>query len=340
VHAVAVAGAAAVAVVDARSIVMHTSHSIERRASTMNLIPLCTWLRRLALALALAAPVAASAAPQQTFATPDAAVDALMAAFKADSDAQLLAIFGDEHKDLIVHGDRAADSANRATIFASMQTLRVLRESGPDRRILLIGAEAWPVPIPLVRVGDRWRFASEEGAGEILNRQIGANEHAAIHVLRAFVDAQRVYASRDRNGDGVLQYARKLASTPGKQDGLYWTAQPGEEMSPFGPLIAESAAYLEGHAVGDPYRGYRFRILTRQGKNAPGGAYDYLVNGRLIAGFAMVAYPAEWGKSGVMSFIVNQNGKVYEKNLGKDSTALGAKMTAFDPGPGWKPVAP
>lgn len=319
---------------------MHLSHSIELRATLMNPIPLGTWLRWLALALAMAVSLAASAAPQQTFATPEAAVDALVAALKADSDADLLAIFGDEHKNLVVHGDRAADSANRARILASMQTLRFLRDAGPDRRILLIGAEAWPVPIPLVRVGDRWRFASEEGADEILNRQIGANEHAAIHVLRAFVDAQRVYASRDRDGDGVLQYARRLASTPGKRDGLYWTEQSGEESSPFGPLIAESAAYLKGHAVGDPYRGYRFRILTRQGKNAPGGAYDYLINGRLIAGFAMVAYPAQWGESGVMSFIVNQNGQVYEKDLGKNSAELGAKMTAFDPGAGWKPVAP
>jgi hypothetical protein len=342
VHAVAVAGAAAVAVVDARSIVMHTSHSIERRASTMNLIPLGTWLRRLALALALAVPVAVSAAPQQTFATPDAAVDALMAAFKADSDAQLLAIFGDEYKDLIVHGDRAADSANRATIFASMQTLRVLRESGPDRRVLLIGAEAWPMPIPIVRSGERWRFASELGEDELINRRIGANELNAIFVLRAFVDAQRAYAAVDRDGDGVRQYAQKLASTPGKRDGLYWTADAakGEEMSPFGPLIAESAAYLKGHGQGDPYRGYRFRILTRQGPHAAGGAYNYLINGRLIAGFAMVAYPAEWGETGVMSFIVNHNGKVFEKDLGKDSAALGAKMTAFDPGPGWKMVGP
>ena len=319
---------------------MHSSHSIERRAFTMNLNPLGTWLRRLALALALAGPLAASAAPQQAFATPEAAVDALMAAFKADSDADLLAIFGDDYKDLVVHGDRAADSANRARNYASMQTLRVLRESGPDRRLLLIGAEAWPVPIPIVRVGERWRFASEEGADEVLNRQIGANEHAAMHVLRAFVDAQRVFASRDRDDDGVLQYARKLASTPGKQDGLYWSTKPGEEPSPFGPLIAESAAYLQGHAVGDPYRGYRFRILTRQGAHAPGGAFDYLINGRLIAGFAMVAYPADYGRSGVMSFIVNQNGRVYEKDLGKNSATTAAKMSAFDPGPGWKPVAP
>lgn len=316
-----------------------TSHSIERRASTMNVGP---WLRRLALALVLAVPAVASAAPQRSFATPEAAVEALKAAFKADSDAALLAIFGDEYKDLIVQSDRAAASATRAKVLASMQTLSVLRDSGPDRRVLLIGAEAWPMPIPIVRSGERWRFASEEGADEILNRQIGANEHAAIHVLRAYIDAQRAYASKDRDGDGVLQYARRLGSTPGKHDGLYWDADAakGEEPSPFGPLIAESAAYLKGHAVGDPYRGYRFRILTRQGKNAPGDAYDYLINGRLLAGFALIAYPADYGRSGVMSFIVNQNGRVYEKDLGENSAALVAKMSAFDPGPGWEPVAP
>ena len=141
-------------------------------------------------------------------------------------------------------------------------------------------------------------------------------------MLRAYIDAQRAYAARDRDGDGVLQYAQKLASTPGKQDGLYWPADAakGEEASPFGPLIAESAAYLKGHTAGDPYRGYHFRILTRQGKSAPGGAYSYVINGRMIAGFAMVAYPAEYGESGVMTFIVSHNGKVYEKDLGKDSS--------------------
>ena len=161
-------------------------------------------------------------------------------------------------------------------------------------------------------------------------------------MLRAFVDAQRAFAAVDRDGDGVLQFAQKLASTPGKRDGLYWTADPakGEEMSPFGPLIAESSAYFKGHTAGDPYRGYHFRILTRQGEHAPGGAYNYVINGRMIAGFAMVAFPAEWDKTGVMSFIVNHNGKVYQKDLGKNSTAIGARMTSFDPGPGWKEVAP
>ena len=208
-----------------------------------------------------------------------------------------------------------------------MQTLRVLREPSPDRRVLVIGDEAWPMPIPIVRVGDRWRFATEEGADEIVNRRIGGNERNAIYVLRAYIDAQRAYATRDRDGDDVLQYAQKLASTPGKHDGLYWPADTskGEEASPFGPLVAGSAAYLKGHAAGDPYRGYYFRILTRQGKSAPGGAYSYVINGRMIAGFAMVAYPAEYGNSGVMTFIVNQNGKVYQRDLGKKSTQVGAR---------------
>jgi len=253
----------------------------------------------------------------------------------------MVAIFGDEHKDLIVNSDRAMASATRARILAAMQTLRVLREPSADRRVLVIGDEAWPVPIPIVRVGDRWRFATEQGADEIVNRRIGGNERNALYVLRAYIDAQRAYAARDRDGDGVLQYAQKIASTPGKQDGLYWPADAakGEEASPFGPLIAQGNAYLKGHTAGDPYRGYYFRILTRQGKNARGGAYNYVINGRMIAGFAMVAYPAEYGTSGVMTFVVSHNGKVYEKDLGKDSTAIGAKMSAFDPGAGWKEVA-
>jgi len=308
----------------------------------MNIPRLMSCLRGFALLLLVAVPLAAAAAPQETFATPEAAVEALMAALKADSDSAMVAIFGEEHKDLVVTSDRAASSATRARILAAMQTMRVLKEPDKDRRVLVIGDEAWPVPIPIVRTGERWRFATELGEEELIDRRIGANEHNAIHVLREFVNAQRAYAAVDRDGDGVLQYAQKLASSPGKRDGLYWTsdATKGEELSPFGPLIAESSAYLKGHAVGDAYRGYHFRILTRQGANAAGGAYNYIINGRMVAGFAMVAYPAEWDKTGVMSFIVNHNGKVFQKDLGKDSTALGAKMSAFDPGAGWKEVAP
>ena len=321
---------------------MRTFPSIENKASLMNIIRFLSFVRRLALVLILAAPLAAAAAPQETFATPDAAVDALMAALKADSDSAMIAIFGEEHKDLIVQSDRAGTSATRAKILAAMQILRVLREPSPDRRVLVIGDEAWPVPIPIVRAGDRWRFATEEGADEIVNRRVGGNERNAIYVLRAYIDAQRAYAARDRDGDDVLQYAQKVASAPGKHDGLYWPADEakGEEASPLGPLIAAGGAYLKGRVAGDPYRGYYFKILTRQGKNAPGGAYNYVINGRMIAGFAMVAYPAEYNRSGVMTFIVSHNGKVYEKNLGKDSTAIGAKMSTFDPSAGWKEVTP
>jgi len=320
---------------------MNIVAAITRAIDTMNLIAKLKLMRRLAFVAFCAMPVIATGAEQKTFATPDEAVDALLAALKADDDAALVAIFGDTHKTLIVTPDRAANSANRARITAAMQTYSLLDEQSKDRRVLLIGDQAWPLPIPLVRVGERWRFATEEGEDEIVNRRIGANERSAIKVLRAYLDAQKDYAERDRNGDGVLQYAQRLGSTPGKHDGLYWPADAakGEEASPFGPLVAESAAYLKGHQSGDPYRGYHFRILTRQGKSAPGGAYSYVINGRMIAGFAMVAYPAQYGESGVMTLIVSHNGKVFEKDLGKNSAETGAKMTTFDPGAGWKEVA-
>jgi hypothetical protein len=290
--------------------------------------------------LLLALPLAAPAAEQKMFATPDEAVDALLAALKADDDAALLSIFGDKHKSLVVTPDRAANSATRAEAVAAIQTYRLLEEQGKDRRVLLIGDQAWPFPIPLLKTGERWRFATEEGENELFNRRIGANERNAITVLEAYLDAQKQYASWDRNGDGVLQYAQRLGSTSGKHDGLYWPADvaKGEETSPFGPLVAESAAYLKGRKAGDPYRGYHFRILTRQGKSAPGGAYSYVINGRMIAGFAMVAYPDQYGESGVMTFIVSHSGRVFEKDLGKSSAAIGAKMTAFDPGAGWHEV--
>lgn len=298
-------------------------------------------LKWLVLALWFGLPAKVSAADQASFASPEAAVEALMAAMDKNDEAALVSIFGDPHRDLVVTGDAANDRARRAEVAALLKSFHALDERG-DERILLMGPQAWPVPIPLVQANGGWRFATERGADEILNRRIGANERSAIVVLRAFVEAQRQYAARDRNGDGVLEYAQKLASEPGKADGLYWPADEskGEEASPFGPLIAESSAYLAGHRRGDPYRGYRFRILTRQGKSAPGGAYGYLINGRLLGGFAMVAYPSKYGDSGVMSFIVSHNGKVYEKDLGRSTTAAAARLSAFDPGAGWRPVEP
>ena len=316
--------------------------SIATGTSSMKSNSIWSNLTRAMLALLLAAPLAATAVPPQTFATPEAAVDALEAALKADSEPQLLAIFGDAHKDTLIEPDRTTASANRAKIVEAMQTLRVLKEPSPDRRVLVIGDLAWPFPIPLVKTGDRWSFATELGVEELANRRIGGHERNAIYVLRAFVDAQRAFASRDRDGDGVLQYAQKVMSTPGKQDGLYWASDPAkdDEASPFGPLIAEASPYIKGKVAGDPYRGYYFRILTQQGTNAPGGAYNYVINGRMIAGFAMIAYPAEYGESGVMTFIVNQNGVVYERDLGPQTAKLAPAIKAFDPGKGWKPVKP
>jgi hypothetical protein len=321
---------------------MNRMLAIENVMSSIHSSKLIAGLLRLAVALVLAVPLASAAADQTTFPTPEAAVDALLAALKANDDAALVAMVGEKHKALVVTSDKADDAARHARAAAYLQTFRSLEERGNDRRVLLVGAQAWPYPIPLVRQGGGWRFAAEEGVEELLNRRIGGNERNAIRVLNAYLAAQRDYASVDRNGDGVREYARKLGSAPGKKDGLYWPADEakGEEMSPFGPLIAETVAYAPGRKAGDPYRGYRFRILTRQGNSAAGGAYSYLINGRMIAGFAMVAYPAEYGQSGVMTFIVNHNGKIYEKDLGPGSAGVAAKMTSFNPGPGWKEVAP
>ena len=317
-----------------------TTHHAIGKATSMKRIDVTAIFLSLVLALMLALPRSTFAADQSTFATPEAAVDAVLAALKANDERALIAIFGEKHKNLVVTGDPAHDAKARADAAAELETFRLLDEAGSDRRILLMGAQAWPMPIPLVREGSSWRFATEQGAEELLNRRVGRNERNAIQVLNAYLDAQREYAAKDRDGDGVLQYAQKIGSAPGKRDGLYWAADAGkgEEASPFGPLIAEATPYMAGHKTGDPYRGYYFRILTRQGKSAPGGAYNYIINGRMIAGFAMVAYPAVYGQSGVMTFVVSHNGKVYQRDLGKNTTAMGAAMTEFDPGSGWKAV--
>jgi Protein of unknown function (DUF2950) len=308
----------------------------------MNPLKSIIWLGGMALALLLTMPVPSVAADQKTFATPEAAADALQAALKANNEPALITLFGEKHRSLIGTGDPAWDAGVRASRAAQMEEYRLLSERGADRRVLLIGTQVWPFPIPLVREAGAWRFATEQGAEELINRRIGANERNAMRVLRAYLDAQRQYAARDRNGDGVLQYARKIASTPGKHDGLYWAADEskGEELSPFGPLLALDDEYMSRRRKGDPYQGYHFRVLTRQGANAPGGPYSYVINGRMIAGFAMVAYPDSYGDSGVMTFIVSHNGTVYEKDLGKSTESQAAQMVAFDPGPGWQPVEP
>jgi len=306
----------------------------------MNPFNLMSKLRQFAALLLLALPLASMAAEQQTYATPEAAVAALTAALKANDASALVAIVGEKYKDLVLTGDKADDAVRHANAAAQIEAFHTLEERGNDRRVLLIGTQAWPLPVPLVREGATWRFASEQGAEEILNRRIGGNERSTIGVMRAYLDAQRAYAAKDRNGDGVLEYASKIMSSPGKTDGLYWPSDSAkaEEMSPFGPLMAESSVYLAGHKQSDPYRGYHFKVLTQQGKAAPGGAYNYVINGRMIAGFALLAYPDVYDNSGVMTFIVNHNGKLFQKDLGPATASVAAKINTFNPGAGWQEV--
>jgi hypothetical protein len=281
-----------------------------------------------------AAPVTAA----RTFASPAEAVKALTAATKAGDRATLDAIFGPEVKELL-SGDPKQDALEFASFGTLIGQFSQLVQKADDRFVLNLGVQNWPFPIPLVKKAGAWSFDTAAGKEEIVNRRIGEDELNAIGVCRTYLAAQREYASVDRNGDGVFEFAKRLRSTPEHKDGLYWPATLSDEPSPFGPLIAEVRA--EGYggktAEGDPqpFKGYRFKILTSQGASAPGGAYDYIINGHLIAGFALVAYPAHWGESGVMTFIVNQWGKVYQRNLGAQSAEIAAAMTDFDPDSDW-----
>jgi hypothetical protein len=209
--------------------------------------------------------------------------------------------------------------------------------------VLELGDDLWPFPVPLVKTNGGWFFDTDTGKDELLNRRIGKNELATLPVMRAYVDAQREYASSDHDGDEILEFAQRLVSSPGKQNGLYWPPAFDGDLSPLGPLVAYAQA--EGYSPESqdfdevqrgPYHGYLFKILTRQGKHALGGKYNYVINGHMIGGFALVAWPAEYGDSGVMSFIVNQQGRVYQKDLGKSTTKIVQKMSAYDPDPSWR----
>lgn len=283
------------------------------------------------------------AADQENFSSPQDAVHALVAAAEKHDTNAMHAIFGVEGHKLV--SPDAVQAAQDYSVFVQRLTEKVETVTNTDTSLSLeLGDDGWPFPIPLVKQGNEWFFDTTAGRQEILNRRIGMNELGAIAVARAYVDAQRDYASEDRMGDGVLAYAQYIKSDPGKQNGLYWPAEAGEDLSPLGPLVA--AARGEGYRhtsklLNDqlaPYHGYYFKILTRQGKHAPGGKYDYIVNDRMIAGFGLVAWPAEWGNTGVMTFIVNQQGKVYQANLGKKTGKIASNMTAFDPDEKWTVV--
>ena len=273
---------------------------------------------------------------QRRFDLPEAAVKALIEAVRTNDEHALIEIFGAKHRDLIGTVDKARDRENRTRFAESADEYRLLRPEDDGRVTLVVGYQAWPFPIPLVKEGSAWRFDTDAGWEELLNRRIGANELAAIETLGAYVEAQRQYASTPRDGTKVRQFAQKIRSAPGKQDGLYWDADSakGEELSPVGPLIGD----VRGRQPGDPYNGYHFKILTRQVPAATAGRYDYIINGRMLAGFAFVAWPADYGKTGIKSFIVNHYGDVYEKDLGPKTAAISAAIAEYNPDPTWTEV--
>ena len=297
----------------------------------------------LVTALWLAAVFSANgAAIGKTFASPEDAVGALKKAVNNRDTNALAAIFGPAIEE--VRSPDPVEAQNEVEEFAEkLNASNHIERAEGGRCILEVGRDRYPFAIPIAQKGGSWYFDTEAGKEELINRRVGRNELDALKSVRAYVDAQREYASKDRDGNEVLKYAQKIISTPGKEDGLYWPADNdsnGQE-SPLGPVFAE--AQNEGYLKAprnenerQPFHGYFFKILTEQGKHAPGGAYNYIINGNMIGGFALVAWPADYGDSGIMTFIVNQQGKVYQKDLGEKTDEIVKNMKAYDPDQGWK----
>ena len=294
----------------------------------------------IALVLTTAAGTPASA--QDTFATPDEAVSALVSAVRSEDPGEaIVKLFGPDGRDVASSGDEIADQARRDRFLTSFDEGHSLQADG-DKQMLVLGKDEYPFPIPLVQADGKWRWDTAAGLDQILTRRIGENELSAIEVMRTYVAAQFEYAERPRDSKGI-QYARRLMSRDGRKDGLYWETAEGEPESPIGPLIAK--AQLEGYkGKAKPedgqanYHGYVYRMLYGQGKKAADGARDYILNDRMIGGFALIATPAEYGNSGVMTFIINQDGVVYEKDLGPESRQEAAQIRLFDPDPSWQKV--
>jgi hypothetical protein len=297
-------------------------------------------LARLAAAAAFVfCATASSASAQQSFKSPDEAVSALVAAAKNNDRKALLTVLGPSGEDIVSSGDEVADEGVRKEFVAAYDEKHEIHPEG-DHATLIIGKDDFPFPIPLVRKGEAWRFDTEAGRVEVLYRRVGANELDTIAAALAYVDAQNEYADKD-HGEGVGVYAQRIVSQPGKKDGLYWPTAAGEEPSPLGDLAAGAAAEgyrVRGGAQRTPFHGYYYKVLARQGPAAPGGVQDYVVKGKMIGGFALVAWPAEYGNSGVMTFIVNHSGTVYEKDLGARTAQVAAGMSAFNPDDSWKKV--
>ena len=295
-------------------------------------------IRSLSIAGLLVSVFATSAGAQQSFKSADEAAAALAGAAKAGDRAAVLTVLGDEAEDIVASGDEVADKGIRDGFVKAYDEKHQIQKQGDDQALLVIGNDDFPFPIPLVHKGDAWRFDTAAGRQEILFRRVGENELDAIQVCLAYVDAQDEYVERD-HGAGVGVYAQRVVSHPGQKDGLYWPASAGDDQSPLGELAAQATG--EGYKVSgghQPFHGYYYKILTRQGPHASGGAFDYVVKGRMMGGFALVAYPAEYGNSGVMTFVVNHQGMVFQKDLGPHTDDLAEKITAFDPDSSWTKV--
>jgi len=274
---------------------------------------------------------------QQSYKTPQDVADALVNAVRSGNRKSLLKVLGPSGAGIISSGDDVADATARRKFVATYDTKHKITMDGDNKAIMVIGDEEFPFPIPIVRKGETWRLDTAAGRQELLYRRVGRNELSTIQACLAYVDAQNEYAEKDRTGAGKGTYAQRVVSQPGKKDGLYWPTSQGEEASPLGELVAQATA--EGYRIGGkrlPFHGYYFRILTKQGPHAPGGALDYSVRGRMIGGFALLAYPAQYGYSGVMTFLVNHAGIVYQKDLGPGTAKLAEKMTTYDPDQTWK----
>lgn len=300
-----------------------------------------TRLLRTAVAVCVMATCAVQAvqARQARYASPQEAVDALVAAVRSGKVSEIVSVLGNEGREVASSGDPVADASARQRFLGAFDSQHRLQLTN-TRAVLVVGPEDFPFPIPIVHDGSSWRFDTAAGRDEILDRRIGGNEHATIEAMRAYVDAQNEYAQADRDGKGP-QFARRMLSSDGKKDGLYWPAVDGEEDSPLGPLIA--AANREGYRKRSdapvPFHGYVYRILLGQGTNARGGARDYVAGGRMIGGFGLVASPAEYGSSGVMTFLTNQDGVVFQKDLGPNTGQKAATIKSFDPDTSWSKVS-
>jgi hypothetical protein len=275
------------------------------------------------------------------FSTPQEAVAALDQAVNATNRIAFRELFGPESEEL-ANPDTVQGAQEMAAFAAAFNTTNRLARESDARMILEVGTNDWPFPIPLVKRANGWQFDTAAGVEELLNRRIGRNELEALSTMRAYVDAQRDYARSDRDGDEVLEYAQKMSSSPGQMDGLYWPLEQNGEMSPLGPLMAEAQGegyFKKAHltdAEPAPFHGYYFKILTHQGRHAPGGRYNYVINGNMIGGFALVAWPAEYDHCGIMTFIVNQQGRVYQKDLGSKTDKLASTMKEYDPDSTWQ----